>query len=55
MLRKVLQNKGALDSSWEGPFKIVEVLTPEAYKLSCLSGEKILRSWNADHPKMYYQ
>ena len=28
MLRKVLQNKGVLDPSWESPFKIAEVLTP---------------------------
>ena len=44
VLRKVLHNKGALDPSWEGPFKIIEVLTLGAYKLSYLSGEQILRS-----------
>ena len=41
VLREVLHNKGALDLGWEGPFKIVEVLTPGAYKLSHLSGEQI--------------
>ena len=41
MLRKVLQNKGALDPSWEGPFKSTEVLTPGVYKLSYISGEQI--------------
>ena len=55
MLRKVLQNKGALDPNWEGPFKIAEVLAPRAYKLSYLSGEHIPRSWNADHLNIYYQ
>ena len=51
MLRKVFQNKGALDPSWEGLFKIVEVLTPEMYKLSYLGGEQVPRSWNVDHLK----
>ena len=54
MLRKVLHNK-ALDPSWEGPYKIAEMLTSGAYKLSYLSGEHIPRSWNANHLKMYYQ
>ena len=55
MLRKVLHNKGALDPGWEGLYKIAEVLTLGAYKLSYLNGEQISRSWNADHLKMYYQ
>ena len=55
MFRKVLQNKGALDPSWEGPFKIAKVLTPKAYKLSYLSGEQISRSWNVIHLNIYYQ
>ena len=41
MLRKVLKNTGALDPSWEGPFKIAEVLAPGAYKLSYLSKDHI--------------
>ena len=52
ILRKVLHNKGALDLGWEGPFKIVEVLTPSAYKLVHLNEEQIPRSWNADHLKL---
>ena len=55
VLRKVLHNKGALDPSWEGLFKIVEVLTPRAYRLSYLSRKQIPQSWNVDHLKMYYQ
>ena len=55
ILRKTLHNKGALDLGWEGPFKIVKVLTQRAYKLLYLSGEPIPRSWNANHLKMYYQ
>ena len=55
VLRKVLQNKGAVDPNWEGPFKIVEVLAPGAYKLSYLSGEHIPRSEYTDLLKIYYQ
>ena len=55
ILRKFLHNKRVLDSGWEGPFKIVEVLTLGAYKRPHLNGEQIPRSWNADHLKMYYQ
>ena len=55
VLRKVVQNKGALDPNWENPFKIVEILTPGVYKLSYLSGEHILRSWNANHLQFYCQ
>ena len=45
VLRKVLQNKGALDPNWEDPFKIVEILAPRAYKLSYLSEYHIPTSW----------
>ena len=55
ILRKVLHNKGALDPGWEGSFKITNVLTPRTYKLVHLYGEQILRSWNTDHFKIYYQ
>ena len=55
MLRKVLQNKGAINPNWEGPFAIAEILAHGEYKLSYLSGEHIPRSWNVDHLKIYNQ
>ena len=36
--RRVLQNKGALDPSWEG-----------LYQLAHLNGDGILRLWNAEY------
>ena len=37
VLRRVLHNKGALDPSWEGPYKISRELTPSAYQLAHLN------------------
>ena len=53
--KKFLHNKRALDPSWEGPYKIAEVLTPSAYQLAHLNGDWISRLWNADYLRMYYQ
>ena len=39
ILRRVLHNKGALDLSWEGPYKIARVLALGAYKLAHLNGD----------------
>ena len=55
VLGKVLQNKGVLDPNWEGLNRIVEVLSPGAYKVVYLSGEHISRCWNTDHLGTYYQ
>ena len=55
VLRRVLHNKGALDPSWEGPYKIARVLTPGAFQLAHLNGDRISRSWNADYLRIYYQ
>ena len=55
ILKRVLYNKEALDPSWEGPYKIVGVLTLGAYLLAHLDGDQILRSWNTDYLSMYYQ
>ena len=55
VLRRVLHNKMAPDLSWEGPYKITGVLTPGAYQLAHLKGDRISRSWNADYLRMYYQ
>ena len=44
ILRRVLHNKETLDTSLEGPYKIVGVLTPGAYQLANLNGDRIQRS-----------
>ena len=55
VLRRVLYNEGALDLNWKGSYKIAKVLTPSAYQLAHLNGDQILRSWNANYLRMYYQ
>ena len=40
-------------SQLEGPYKIVGILTSSAYQLAHLNGNRVLRSWNIDHLKMY--
>ena len=44
VFRRVLHNKRALDLSWKGLYKIAGVLTPDAYQLAHLNGDRILRS-----------
>ena len=44
VLIRVLHNKEALDPSWKGQYKIVEVLTPGTYQLAYLNGDRIPRS-----------
>ena len=55
VLKRILHNKGDLDLSWEGLYKIAGVLTPGAYQLAHLNGDRIMRSWNVDYLRMYYQ
>ena len=52
---KVLYNKEALHPKWEGWYKIAGILTQGAYQLAHLNGDRVPRSWNTDHLKMYYQ
>ena len=47
-LKRVLHNKGALDLSWGGPYKIIVILTPSAYQLAYLNRDRSLRLWNTD-------
>ena len=55
VLIKVLYNKRPLYPNWEGSYKIARIFTPLEYQLAHLNGDRVSRSWNADHLKMYYQ
>ena len=60
VLRQVFQNTkeagaGALGYSWEGPYRITEVLRSGAYRLADLARIPIRLPWNAEHLKKYYQ
>nr|KYP73955.1 Transposon Ty3-I Gag-Pol polyprotein [Cajanus cajan] len=45
---------GKLAPTWGGPFRVVEDLENEAYRLEELSGKSIPRTWNATHLKFYF-
>ncbi|XP_075473406.1 uncharacterized protein LOC142504419 [Primulina tabacum] len=55
VLRKVQEEqRGKLDSKWEGPFKIIERLSSGAYYLEDAQGKTLKRPWNAYHLRKYY-
>ncbi|CAA7017904.1 unnamed protein product [Microthlaspi erraticum] len=59
VLRKVFQktaelNAGKLGANWEGPYKIIDVVRPGAYKLEGMDGKTIHKPWNVMHLKKYY-
>jgi len=46
--------QGKLAPNWEGPFRIIEDLQNEAYRLETLDGRIIPRTRNASHLKFYF-
>ena len=59
VLRKVFpaNNKPLkkLDALWEGPYRVVQVIKPGAYRLEVLNGATIARSWSIHNLRKYYQ
>jgi len=47
-----IENK--LSPKWTGPFRIVEALGNDAYKMETLEGGVIPRMWNATNLKFYF-
>jgi hypothetical protein len=41
-------------ASWEGPYKIAQVLSGNAYKLQTLQGEDLPKALNGRFLKQYY-
>ncbi|KAA3466507.1 Integrase, catalytic core [Gossypium australe] len=41
--------------SWERPYKVIEKIGYEAYKLAKMEGIVLPRTWNAHHLKNYYE
>ena len=50
VLRLVQSNKDhhKLSSPWEGPYAIMEVLQPGAYKLKTIDSEVFINAWNIE-------
>ena len=44
-----------LSPTWEGPYRVSEVLGKGAYKLKDLRDKDVPQVWNAFHLKKYYQ
>ncbi|XP_074349472.1 uncharacterized protein LOC141689180 [Apium graveolens] len=60
VLRKVMPNTKnpqhrVFVANWEGPYKIRSILWKGTYHLEDLEGKLILRAWNAEHLRKYYQ
>jgi len=48
------QTDGKFAASWEGSYRVSQVLGKGAVMLEQLDGEQIPNTWNADHLKFYF-
>ena len=48
-------NIGKLGTTWEGPYRVVNVSRLGTYWLKDMSGKALSHPWNAKHLKKYYQ
>ena len=49
------QNQEKLASDWKDPYEVREVVRPGTYYLKELGGVDLLRPWNSENLRMYYQ
>ena len=56
VLRFVQSNKNRhkFSLSWEGPYIVVGVLRPGAYKLKAIDGEVFVNAWNIEKLRHFY-
>ncbi|GKC12887.1 hypothetical protein Tco_1009669 [Tanacetum coccineum] len=43
----IVENKGKLGPTWEGPYKVLEAYQNESYKLGTMDDKEVPRTWNA--------
>ena len=55
MLNTKEANAGALGPTWEGPYRVKEIVRPGTYRLEDLNGRILPHPWNAEHLRKYYQ
>ena len=60
VLRKFVRNtKDSTDEklglNWEGPYKIMKIARKGAYHLGDHEGKQVLRPWNSNNLRKYYQ
>ena len=44
-----------LEPNWEGPYQVIEVTNKGAYRLTDIKNNTILRYWNVDNLRKYFQ
>ncbi|GJW37530.1 hypothetical protein Tco_0060450 [Tanacetum coccineum] len=49
-----VENTGKLGPKWEGPYEVVETYGTGAYKLRCMDGAEIPRTWHSSNLRKYY-
>ncbi|WZY87100.1 hypothetical protein YC2023_033484 [Brassica napus] len=59
VIRKVFENTKEwkarkLGASWEGPYKITEIIKPGVYRLETSTGEAVPRAWNSKHLRCFH-
>ena len=48
------KDRHKLSSPWEGPYVVVEVLRPGAYRLKTINGEVFTNAWNIEQLRRFY-
>ncbi|XP_077232665.1 uncharacterized protein LOC143870036 [Tasmannia lanceolata] len=46
---------GKLSPTWEGPYRVKEIIRPGSYKLETLEEHLLLHAWNSKNLRKYYQ
>jgi hypothetical protein len=56
ILRRVQNQAGRnkLSPKWEGPYTVVQVLRPGAFKIADGDGRELSNSWNIDQLRKFY-
>ena len=48
------KDKTKLSSPWQGPYIIVEIARPGAYRLAEIDGDILPNTWNIDQLRRFY-
>jgi hypothetical protein len=56
VLRRIQSTKGMhkLSAPWEGPFIVMEVVSPSTYRLQRADGQGIPNIWNIENLCLFY-
>jgi hypothetical protein len=56
VLRRIQSTKGThkISAPWEGPFIVMEVVSPSTYRLLWADGQGVPNIWNIEHLRRFY-